>query len=249
MAECKSCGKTYFSKSCPHCNSDFAINRKEKYKQHKAVSKAKGDAYEQYVAKHFRDQGYTVAEHGKINGVKDQSIDLILKRDNEVILVQCKNYKADTTYKINHEKIKAFVGETAFYLQDNPIYEGYELKRLYVVSNPVLDKSAINFINNHTDKINYLHLVFHKPINLGTPVQKSTSVNRAIKYQDNIKKKIMSEVVLSKNNKNKEAYVSITCMRDDKLTQITNIENSDKILEFEEDLDTKLYYNCQKEFN
>jgi Holliday junction resolvase-like predicted endonuclease len=172
----------YYSKECPKC---------------------KGNAYEEYVAEHFKAQGYTVAEHGKINGVADKSIDLILKKEREITLVQCKNYKADTTYKINHEKIKAFVGETAFYLQDNPMYERYTLKLLYVVSNPVLERSAINFIENHADKISYLHLPFNEP-------QKAPLPPRNIRpktYENNISRVACADVVLSRNTKHKEAFV------------------------------------------
>ena len=50
-------------------------------------------------------------------------------------------------------------------------------------------------------------------------------------------------------NKKLEAYVSLTCNRDDKLTEIPNISNKDKELEFIEDFKTRLYYKCKKEFN
>jgi len=50
-------------------------------------------------------------------------------------------------------------------------------------------------------------------------------------------------------NKNKEAYVSFTCNIDGKLTEIPNIGNADKKLEFKDDLDTDLKYSCKKEFN
>lgn len=122
------------------------------------TNKEKGDAYEEFVARHFRSQGYTVADHGAINGVKDKSIDLIAKRGRDIILIQCKDWSAKNNYRITHNEVKAFVGETAFYLNDNPMYENYSLKRLYVVSEPVLDRSAIKFIKAHKDKIRYLHL-------------------------------------------------------------------------------------------
>lgn len=212
MSECKRCGKTYFSKACPHCNNSVDAQRKERYKRHMHRSKAKGDDYEAYVAEYFRNRGYSVAEHGKINGVNDQSIDLILKKENQITLVQCKNYRAETKYKIDHEKIKAFVGETAFYLQDNPMYEGYELKRLYVVSNPVLDKSAIHFINNHKEKIDYLHLPFRKPLDIGTPSQKMAPTERAASYQDRIKKRRVSDGVSSENSEDKDVSIGLTLL-------------------------------------
>lgn len=185
MARCVTCGQVYYSNECPKC---------------------KGNAYEEYVAEHFKAQGYTVAEHGKINGVADRSIDLILKKEREVTLVQCKNYKADTRYRIDHEKIKAFVGETAFYLQDNPMYESYALKRLYVVSNPVLEQSAIHFINSHPDKIAYLHLPFDIPKQVLPKVPEPARSMTSNTYEKNISRKARADVVLSRNTKHKEAF-------------------------------------------
>jgi hypothetical protein len=49
-------------------------------------------------------------------------------------------------------------------------------------------------------------------------------------------------------NKTLEAYVSITCMQDDRLVKIPNIQNQDTILEFEEEYKTALFYECKKEF-
>ena len=187
MARCVTCGQVHYSKECPKC---------------------KGNAYEEYVAEHFRAQGYTVVEHGKLNGVADRSIDLILKKEREITLVQCKNYKLDTRHKINHEKIKAFVGETAFYLRDNPMYENYTLKLLYVVSNPVLEQSALRFINSHSEKIAYLHLPFNVASTTVQPQPEPSQIRkRPNTYANNTRRQAYADVVLSRNNKNKEAFV------------------------------------------
>ena len=49
-------------------------------------------------------------------------------------------------------------------------------------------------------------------------------------------------------NKTLEAYVSIICIQDDRLVKIPNIQNQDTMLEFEEDYNTRLFYECTKEF-
>ncbi|WP_455756122.1 hypothetical protein [Sulfurimonas sp.] len=46
-----------------------------------------------------------------------------------------------------------------------------------------------------------------------------------------------------------EAYVSLTCLKDNMLTKIPNISNQETIYEFEIDLNTSLHYKCKKEFN
>lgn len=45
-----------------------------------------------------------------------------------------------------------------------------------------------------------------------------------------------------------EAYACLTCIIDGMVSRITNAYSKDTILEFEEELDTKLDYKCKKEF-
>jgi len=50
-------------------------------------------------------------------------------------------------------------------------------------------------------------------------------------------------------NRQREAYVSLTCIKESTLTNIPNISNQEAISDFEMNLDTSLYYKCKKEFN
>lgn len=70
------------------------------------INKEKGRKYEAYIAKVFRLKGYQVDERGKRLGRKDGGVDLVVTKNNETILVQCKNYKPTT--KIDHIKVKEF---------------------------------------------------------------------------------------------------------------------------------------------
>ena len=49
-------------------------------------------------------------------------------------------------------------------------------------------------------------------------------------------------------NKTLEAYVSITCFKNENLIPVPLTPNQDKILEFKEDFNVKLQYSCKKEF-
>lgn len=143
-----------------YCNiDDYAKDSLEKKKAAEAKKRSitrenikKGEAYEKYLAEHFRGIGYKVEEHGKIHGKKDKSIDLILKSNRDIVLVQAKNWKKDGM-KITHKDIKAFVGETAFFIHDNPLYQECNIKRLFITSNDILDYSAKCFIEEHKEKI------------------------------------------------------------------------------------------------
>lgn len=118
-----------------------------------ATNKAKGEAYEKYLVSHFKKLGYTVAPHGLDNGNNDRGIDIILKKGSEVLFIQAKNWQKNTKYDIGHKDIKAFVGDVAFYLEDNPMFAMGSVKRYYITSHDILNASAKKFIAQHHKKI------------------------------------------------------------------------------------------------
>ncbi len=134
-----------------------AEQKKERYKSHLKMSKKKGDDYEKYIAKYYESIGYIVKFNGIEKGKKDSSIDLIAIKDNEITLIQCKNWNEKGKYKINHEKIKAFIGDTHTFITKNDNYKNYDIKRVFAVSSKILDKSAINYIKENKDIVRYLY--------------------------------------------------------------------------------------------
>jgi len=151
---------------------DF-FNQKKGYKKYSAEEKKeyaikqrelreqkveKGANYEAYVAEYYRSLGYEVIEHGKIMERKDAGIDLIAKNHKEAIMIQCKNWKAGSKYTINHEAISAFVGKVEMFLAKNIEYQQYEIKRIFTVSEPILDKSALAIINENREMVRYEHI-------------------------------------------------------------------------------------------
>lgn len=134
----------------PEEKREYAIKQKEK--------KEKGARYEAYVADHYRSLGYEVIEHGKIMGKRDGGIDLIAKNHQEAIMIQCKNWKAGSKYTISHSAISAFVGNVQMFIAKNPEYEKYDIKRIFTVSEPILDKSALAQVNNNREMVRYEHI-------------------------------------------------------------------------------------------
>lgn len=127
----------------------FEENRRKRTREHYQNIDKKGKEYELFVANHFRNLGFKVKEHGLIHGREDSGIDVIAMKNKEITLIQCKNWKEDSKYKITHEKIKAFIGNTEEFLNKNrDKAEGYTIKRLYVTSNDVLDSSARYFLRD-----------------------------------------------------------------------------------------------------
>lgn len=129
----------------------FEENRRKRARENHQNIEKKGKEYELFVANHFRNLGFKVKEHGLIHGRKDSSIDVIAMKDKEITLIQCKNWKENSKYKINHEKIKAFIGDTEEFLRKEENIDKaaeYTIKRLYVTSNDVLDSSAKYFLKD-----------------------------------------------------------------------------------------------------
>ena len=125
------------------------------YLKIKKSNKQKGMEYEKQVGKFFEKQGYIVKYNGIENDKKDNSIDLIAIKKNEIILIQCKNWKENSKYKITLHMVKAFIGDTYKFIEENPTYKEYNIKRLFVISNKILSKSAYIFIKNNPKIINY----------------------------------------------------------------------------------------------
>ncbi|MFH0708746.1 MAG: restriction endonuclease [Pseudomonadota bacterium] len=138
----------------------YTDDEKKAWGEKKQEKKEKGALYEAFVAEHYRSLGYEVIEHGKIKGKKDGGIDLIAKNMEEVIMIQCKNWRAGSKYTINHAMISAFVGNVAMFIAKNTEYEKYMIKRVYAISEEILDKSALARIKDNKEMVMYQHIPF-----------------------------------------------------------------------------------------
>jgi restriction system protein len=117
--------------------------------------KEKGDKYEAFIANHFRAHGYTIAEHGKDNGVKDHGIDIIAKKGKEVLFIQCKNWSATSSRKVKSDDMKIAKQNVQDYQAKNPLYKMYSMKILYVMSENVLHGSAYHYLQEKSEEIEF----------------------------------------------------------------------------------------------
>ncbi len=117
--------------------------------------KEKGDKYEEFIAIHYKTQGYTIAEHGKDNGVKDGGIDIIAKKGKEMLFIQCKNWDINGSKKIEAKDIKYTRQDASDYIEKNPVYEMYKHKVIYIMAENVLHRSAYYYIQEHHEKVEF----------------------------------------------------------------------------------------------
>lgn len=123
----------------------YTEEEKRAYAEKMKGLKQKGKEYEEFVAGYYKLDGYEVNLHGINKGKKDKGIDIICYKDDELILIQCKNWKEDSKYKINHEKLKAFVGCCTEYVNENKLFDK-NIKLKFITSNYILDESGKKFL-------------------------------------------------------------------------------------------------------
>jgi len=127
-----------FSRDILACNID-------EYKKKKMY----GNNYEDFISNKYLDLGYEVENIGIKKSFDDGGIDIIAKKDNNITLVQCKNWSMSNNYKINQKDLRAFVGDCFLYLKDKNLTE-IKVSYHYIVSHEdILTKSAEIFLKQN----------------------------------------------------------------------------------------------------
>lgn len=127
---------------------------KEEWLKLQKEKEEKGRLYELRVGEHFENEGYEVEYRGISLGKKDGGIDLIARKEAEVILIQCKNWKGNI--KIKQADIRKFYGDCSKYIEDNLLSRDEVQYRYIIPSRALLDYQAERFfIENHT-RIRYV---------------------------------------------------------------------------------------------
>lgn len=123
-------------------------------KKYEKSNMQKGKEYEEQIANYYLSIGYHVIEHGKKFGKKDKGIDLIATRDNETLLIQCKNWENSL---VKQKHLKEFIGNCYLYVQNNS-YINQIVKNVFITSSEKMDYGVKKFMQE-----NY-HLVEYKVI-------------------------------------------------------------------------------------
>lgn len=120
--------------------------RKKRQRDFYIKNEEKGINLELLTGRKFEELGYKVEYNGLEKGKLDAGIDLICTKENEILLLQCKNYSKPKS--ITHEHIKIFHSNAMKYIKTNNLDER-NTKLKYVIPNKeVLDISAIKVLMN-----------------------------------------------------------------------------------------------------
>lgn len=115
------------------------------------INKKKGLDYEVFVAKKYIEKGYEVILHGVLESRIDYGIDLIAKKENETILIQCKNWQIEQS--INQEKVLSYYGRFKRYIDENALDIENTKLRFIAPDSKIFKISAIKIFQDE----NYLN--------------------------------------------------------------------------------------------
>jgi len=116
-----------------------------------------GTKYEYFVSDYFKDQGYNIVNNFE-KGQKDEGIDIIATKGEELLLIQCKNWQKSI---ITHSDIKEFLGNCYLFLYKNPQYRKFKkVRRLFVSSQSNLDESAKYLLKDSYPFVEFLNLPY-----------------------------------------------------------------------------------------
>lgn len=116
----------------------------------------KGKLYEEQIGEYYESIGYDVIYHGKQKGKKDKGIDLIATRDQETLLIQCKNWENSI---VKQKHLKEFYGNCILYMERNP-YINIQVKKVFITSGTKTNYGVMKFMQEHYQSMEYKIIPF-----------------------------------------------------------------------------------------
>ena len=200
---CDFCGQALENTS----NNDTLLNQilQEISDEHKEnpnniyqEKKTRAVLYTEYIADHYRGLGYSVTEYGKEHDLENNTIDLIVKKDDEVIFIQCKEWDKNNLHKIGDKEIKILRIDTYDFLEKNPIFKTYKIKMRYILSENFIGSSAISYIDKCKDDISYevIESNYRRETQIKPSYTKKTSSKNNSKTNKNLEKIIVVILII-----------------------------------------------------
>ena len=125
---------------------DFAYEMQRDFSENTQSLSTGIDFYDR-VKTFYEDQGYTLSKH------PDFVTDYIGKRDKEILFIRVQG--PQDKQSITAQLLQTFIGQTAMYALDNPLYAEYELRWVYVCSKMMCDQSARIYIKKYENRLKF----------------------------------------------------------------------------------------------
>ena len=107
--------------------------------------------FRKHVAEFYKHQNYNVWNHTEDTGRKDKGINIIAKKNREIVLIHCQL----STNNISTNDLKEFEKQRDTFILENPIFEEYEIKLRYCLTGFFLTEDAFWYMQEHSKFISY----------------------------------------------------------------------------------------------
>ncbi|MDA3053118.1 restriction endonuclease [Campylobacter sp. JMF_01 NE2] len=123
----------------------------------------KGKEYEYQIMQFYKNKNYTVYPKGYIEKKQDEGIDIIAYKENEILLIQCKNW----TNAPKQKEIKVFITDCEVYLNKNKeTIKNKTIRKIFVTSYEKIDYGVKLFLDKFNKenqiKIEYIIIQYNK---------------------------------------------------------------------------------------
>ena len=134
---------------------------KSSYKKSKNESNwTKGRNYEKQIGQLYEKKNYKVIYNGILKGKRDGGIDLIAENENEIILIQCKNW---INTMVKQKDLKEFLGNCSLII-DKYKNKDKEVRYTYITSSKKIHKSVDMFLKTNPNIMEFIQIEYERAV-------------------------------------------------------------------------------------
>jgi len=107
--------------------------------------------FREHVVDFYKNKEYKVWNHTNDTGENDKGINIIVKKNRDIILIHCHL----STTNITTDDLKEFEKQRDKFILEHPLFEGYDITLRYSLTGFFLTEDAFWYIHEHTKVISY----------------------------------------------------------------------------------------------
>jgi hypothetical protein len=100
---------------------------------------------------YYQEENYNVWDYTNDRGEEERTINIIAKKNREIILIHC-HIKTDN---ITLEEVQKFEKQRDKFIDENPIFSEYDIKLRYTLKGFHFTEEAFWYIQEHAKFISY----------------------------------------------------------------------------------------------
>ena len=102
--------------------------------------------YTTFVANSYRAQNLTVWEYSKERNLVNHPLNLIIKREKDILLIQCRSH----IKKVTLDELIEFENVGAEFTAQHPPFKRYNILYLYICSEDKFSSEALKYMKNNS---------------------------------------------------------------------------------------------------